>query len=220
MDFIRERDPATKQIKLTPTVLRPGHVSKNCFDCHKSAILPIHQAFKFELANGVVRKKAPNDRTVARVNRFIWRYKKKYGVPDWGHLDPGAYGPSMGPEGRLRTDEFIARASGDLNLPSSSYERVRVAMDCAGCHKDFAPLNYMQAVLSDREVSGFRRHEGILRTYIEEGWMPPGFDLSDIERKALWRCLITEYLDLETKSGVLVEWLRGFDPEPVARKGS
>jgi hypothetical protein len=122
MDFVRERDSATNQIKLTPTALSPGHVSKNCFDCHKSAILSIRPAAEFEFVNGVMRKKAANDGEVAgRANRFIRLYRAKYGVPDWGHLDTGAYGPSIGPDGRLRTDEFIARASGDLNLPSSSY---------------------------------------------------------------------------------------------------
>lgn len=214
MDFIRERDPATKQIKLIPTVLSPGHISKNCFDCHKSAVLSIRPAAEFEFVNGEMRKKAVSDGEVAgRANRFIRLYRSKYGLPDWGHLDTGAYGPSLGPDGRLRTDEFIAKASGDLNLPAGSYDRIRIAMDCASCHKGFAPLNYMQAVINNRDASSFRRREGLLRTYIEEGWMPPGFNLNEVERKALWRCLITEYFDMETKSGVLVDWLKGLDPD-------
>lgn len=213
MDFIRERVPESQDIQLTPSVLSPGHVSKNCFDCHKSAILPIKPRFEFEFVNGQMVKKAENDGVVATIaNRFISLYRKKYSLPDWGFLDPEAYGPSMGPDGRVRTDEFIRMASGDLNLPASSYDNVRIAMDCASCHQDFAPLNYLTAVRTNRDVNSFRRGEGIVQTYLEEGWMPPGFGLTALERKALWRCLIAEYFDLKTQSGILVNWLKGIDP--------
>jgi hypothetical protein len=214
MDFIRERDPSTTKINLTPTVLSNGHTSKNCFDCHKSGILPIRPANEFEFIGGVMKPKTTNDGIISgKANSLIWLYRKRYGVPDWGSLDPLAYGPSIGPEGRIRTNEFIMRVNSDLNLPATSVENVKIAMDCASCHKDFAPLNYMQAVQSNRDFSSFRRKEGIIRTYIEEGWMPPGFGLTSLEKKALWRSLMTEYFDMETQTGVLVDWLKGIDPD-------
>ncbi len=40
-DFLRERDPETRDISYQSTFLRRPNPSKNCYNCHKSAVLPI-----------------------------------------------------------------------------------------------------------------------------------------------------------------------------------
>ena len=142
---------------------------------------------------------------------IIRRYKK-YGFPDWGYLEASDYGPSLGPEIE-RKDEFIVNATRDLNLSPDSIKRVKDAMNCASCHEDFAPLNYLQAVPNDRDISGtFRRYEGLIESNIEEGWMPRNVTLTQTERTALYRSLTKEYCDFSSGSGVFIDWLKGKGP--------
>jgi hypothetical protein len=205
LDFMRQKNPATGEIKVVPADLLPSHPSKNCYDCHKAAVLPIRPQleYEFDATGKLVEKTVGVGQDADQINQLIW----SYGLPNFAVQDVAAYGPSLGPVGE-RSDEFIRNATSDLHLSSQSYARIRVQMNCASCHDTFAPLNYLQAVQSNRVLT-FLGHKGMIQTYIEKGYMPPGADLTDAERTALWRCLTLEYLDLRTRSGLLIQWLKG-----------
>ncbi|MEO7718272.1 MAG: hypothetical protein ABIY70_18885, partial [Capsulimonas sp.] len=100
-------------------------------------------------------------------------------------------------------------ATRDLDLPASSYRAVRDAMKCSKCHDDFAAINYPQALRTDLDPGVILDKNGIVHSYIKQGLMPRGQHLSDVEREALWRCLMKEYYDGESQHGLLYEWLKG-----------
>ncbi len=126
-----------------------------------------------------------------------------------GHLEAGAYGPSLGPIGNDRTDEFIAAETRDQPLPARSYGEIRSNMNCAKCHAEIGKLNYLIGVRSDAETKSFESKTGLLQTYIEQGYMPPGNTLTKRERHALWECVSKEYFDPDTGNGDFVDWLKG-----------
>jgi hypothetical protein len=64
-------------------------------------------------------------------------------------------------------------------------------------------------VRTDLDFVAFKDGKGMVQTYVDQGLMPPGADLTPIERRALWRCLMTEYFDPTSNSGLLEDWLRG-----------
>jgi hypothetical protein len=83
-------------------------------------------------------------------------------------------------------------------------------MQCSSCHNRFSTINYPQAVRTDLDINGFpASKKGMLQTYIEQGYMPPGVVLSPEERQGLWRCLLKEYCDLSAQQGLFVDWLKG-----------
>jgi hypothetical protein len=218
VDFLRQRDPQTKKISIVPTVLTPERPSKNCYDCHKTSIVPIYPALEYRFnSNGTLVPKSVGVGIVpAQVNQLILGYgaQSYAGVED---LD--AYGPSLGPIDWKRSDKDIQRIAQSLGITLSplSYVTVKSAMNCVECHdSSFSRINYLQAARSNRDPLAFERHEGLLQTYIEEGWMPPGpgpelttNTLTLDERKVLWKALTMEYLDLDRQSGIFVDWLRG-----------
>lgn len=218
VDFLRQRDPKTKKIVIVPTVLTPERPSKNCYDCHKTSIVPIYPAleYRFNSSGTLVPKSVGVGSVPAQVNQLILGY----GAQNYaGVEDLDAYGPSLGPVGWHRSDKDLQKLAQSLGVTLSpmSYDNVRKAMNCVECHdSSFSRVNYLQAARSNRDVTAFERHEGILQTYIEEGWMPPGPGpalttnaLTMDERKVLWKALTTEYLDLDHQSGIFVDWLKG-----------
>ncbi|MEO7340576.1 MAG: hypothetical protein ABI073_06840 [Luteolibacter sp.] len=217
MDFIREENQTTNEITMVPTAME-NH-SKNCYDCHKSAVLAIRPAAELHFVNGQIARKAllPDEPVTSFLKKTIIRYKR-YGIPDWGYLEPATYGPSLGPEiNRTNNKEYFTNITQDLNLSSASVDRVMAAMDCSRCHEDFAPINYLQAVPSNRDIgSTFRLGQSMIQTNIERGWMPPPspliIPLTNPERVALFRCLTREYCDLSAGTGILVDWLKGKGP--------
>ena len=205
-DFMRDRDPATGAFSLNPTSLMSPCPSKNCYDCHKSAVLPIRPkaVFRFDEGGKLVASEAPNA-TPEILNAIIFGY----GRSSFSHLDAGAYGPCLAPLGKSRPDAFIAVSTRDHPLPVESYARIRANMKCSGCHEGLAQLNGLLALGSDQDVHGFEAKMGLAQTYVEKGYMPPGNTLSPTERHALWECVAKEYFDSKTKSGLFVDWLRG-----------
>ena len=210
LDFMRVKDAETGKITPTAVVRLPfdaGHVSENCYECHKAAIIPIHPKVEYAFApsGALIEKPAKAPSRLGALNDRI----KAYGPPDFGRQQAAAYGPSMGPQHRPRTDAFIAAAAAGTGIDPASYARIRKAMECSSCHNDFAPINYLQAVRTAQEVDSFESHKGMVQTMIERGLMPPDNRLSRKERKALWQCLSKEYLDLSSQTGVFMEWLKG-----------
>lgn len=206
MDFIRVKKD--DEVSLKPAII--GNHSKNCYDCHKSAVISIQPKFELDFINGqALRKQSINREIVDELNEIIFSYKK-FGIPDWGPINLAAYGPSMGNDAVDRSDEFIARATSDLTLDSSSIAKIKSAMKCAECHSKFAPLNYLQALPHERDISGtFQRRESMIKTHILEGWMPPDENLTVAEREGLYRSLIEEYANLDKLEGSFFSWLRG-----------
>ena len=209
LDFMRMKDATTGKITPTAVVRLPSdspHKSENCYDCHKAAVIPIHPKVEYAFApSGVlIEKPAKAPSSLGAINALI----KAYGPPDFGQQQATAYGPSMGPQHRLRSDAFIAAAAAGTGIGPSSFARIRKAMECSSCHKDFAPINYMQAARTAQEVDSFESRQGIVQTMIESGLMPPNNRLTRKERKALWQCLSKEYLDLSSQTGVFIEWLK------------
>lgn len=210
MDYMRIRDPRKGFISLVPTMQLPEHPSKNCYDCHKAAAVPIHPEleFEFDKEGALVPKKRGGGQIPNLINGRI----RGYGRANLGVLDTNAYGPSLAPVGRERTDQFIKDSAKGIVLSDASVGRVRSAMKCAGCHESFAPINYLEAVRSDRDLKGVKTKRGIAQTFVEKGWMPPNNDLTPEERKVLWCSVTREYFDPVTRTGVLIDWLKGRSP--------
>lgn len=173
-------------IKLMATPLLEPNPSKNCYDCHKTAVVPIKPEEQYDF-DAVGRLVPTSSRKLEKLNELIG----KYGKTRIAYLDTSAYGPSLG--GRMP-------ASGD---------RIADAKNCASCHDGFAPLSFPEGVRTDREVNSIKDKRGIAQTFVEEGWMPPGNDLSAQERKQLWRTLSKDYFDPTSISGDFVDWLKG-----------
>jgi|SRR5579872_439211 len=210
VDFVRRKDSAGVY-HITPTVLLPDRPSHNCYDCHKAGILPIRPEFEytFDSAGRMVVKTTGVGIIPEAVNQRI----QNYGLPDFGLLDIHQYGPELGPATRQqRTPAFVRGCSMGTATDPISIQKVRLAMNCAKCHDDFAKIDYLQAVRSNRDVLAFSKlKQGMVQTYIEQGWMPPGISLTTDQRHSLWNCLMKEYFDLTTRAGVLVDWLKGKD---------
>jgi hypothetical protein len=121
------------------------------------------------------------------------------------------YGPSLGPVGRQRTDDFVKQCSGNAALSPDSIRKIRSAMNCSVCHNEdgVGAINYLQAVYNKRDVTAFRDKESMINTFVKNGWMPPGPPLSVAERSAVAACVVKEYYDQETQSGVFMDWLKG-----------
>lgn len=210
-DFLRERDARTGTFSIRSTFTLTPNPSENCYECHKSAVLPIRPAVEYDFAadGRLVEKLAGAGELPKAVNQRI----KGYGPPDFGVQDVAAYGPCLGPAEVERTDEFIRAASEVRSLADESIGKIRAAMNCAACHDQFAAINFPQAVRSNRDPDSLLGGHGMVQTYIEKGWMPPNNHLTADERTALWKCLMTEYLDLKTGRGLLADWLKNKPPQ-------
>ena len=210
MDFFRRKDSAGLYY-ITPTVLTPKRPSNNCYDCHKAGILPIKPEleYTFDAAGDMVPKTEGVGVIPNEVNQRI----QNYGLPDFSWLDIYQYGPDLGPTTRQqRTTAFVRGCSVGTATDPISIQKVRLAMNCAKCHDDFAKIDYLQAVRSNRDVLAFSKlRQGMVQTYIEKGWMPPGIPLTPDQRHSLWNCLMKEYFDLNTRTGLFVDWLKGKD---------
>lgn len=186
------------------TRVEAGKGGSNCYNCHKAAVLPIRPAttFTFDDGGALVASDEP-----APVVRGLNQRIRGYGPPRFGGaMEPGDFGPPLGPPGRERTDVLLAACAPDLD--GDARRRVAGKMRCASCHDGvtLGAINFPQAVASDQDVRELRHpHTGasvpMVATFIGEGWMPPGNALTPGERAALARCLTREYREQ------LAEWL-------------
>ncbi|RYG25687.1 hypothetical protein EON82_06185 [bacterium] len=208
-DFLRETDGTTGAISVRPNFLLSPNPSKNCYDCHKSAVLPMRPklAYRFDESGRMVEDASGRTSIQEALDRLI----ESYGKSDFSHLDGDDYGPSMGASQAFRSDEFIAWATADRPICAASYPRIRANMRCGSCHEESAKLNFLLGMRNDREVASFEAKESMVKTYIEKGYMPPHNTLTPDERTALWKCLSKEYFDQSTRRGRFVDWLRGVE---------
>ena len=206
-DFMRDRDPKSGQIEIKSNFLLKHSPSQNCYDCHKTAVLPIHPktTYRFGAKNMLEATNETQNPTLEQLNSLVFQY----GKTDFGYLKAGDFGPAIGTPTSSRSDEFIAEATKDDPVSPDSYQRIRAEMNCATCHCDFAKINYPLAVRSDQESRSFEAKKALVRSTIEMGIMPPKNDLTVKERHALWHCLTKEYLDLNSQKGTFIDWLKG-----------
>ncbi len=206
-DFMRIRDKQTGKFSIRSNFTMLHDPSLNCYNCHKSSVLPIHPAREYVLDSGgkLAENRANAGELPAKLNNLIMGY----GPPNYVYQDTFAYGPCLGPTNRYRSDAFLKSATAGLDISPTSYDRIRNAMHCSNCHNNFGVINYPQAVPTDLDLKAFRTHRGMVQTLVEQGTMPPGNTLTARERQALWRCLMSEYLNMDTKQGILADWLRG-----------
>ena len=205
-DYFREFDGATNSITPKPTFLMTPNPSQNCYDCHKSAVIPIRPkaTYAFE-PDGQMVEAGRSTELLAQLDKLIG----SYGESDLGHMITGAFGPSLGAAATVRSDEFIAGATADHPIPANSYAAIKENMNCASCHDGFGRLNYLIGVRSDGDIKSFEAKHGLVQSFIEQGFMPPGNTLSPVERHALWECVSKEYFDPATGTGAFVDWLKG-----------
>ncbi|MDR3690089.1 MAG: hypothetical protein P4L46_11965 [Fimbriimonas sp.] len=208
-DFMRVRAMEGSTTKIVPTMLLDKSPSKNCYDCHKTPVLPIHpkRTFTFSDAGQLILEDRLAAQTIQTMDAAIGRYVDC----DLKEVAYDEYGPSVGPVGRERTDEILRRTSSDPELSGESLERIRQAMNCGNCHRGPTALNFPTSAETTVGFQNFEAKKGLVQTYIEQGWMPPGPTLSDREKRDLWRSLDAEYLEPtgpDGPSGLLVDWLK------------
>ncbi len=78
-DLLRWRDPLTGEIRITSTFeLRPSP-SKNCYDCHKTAVLPIHpkSAYSFDSGGRLIESSADQNATASSLNSLVSRLRQE-----------------------------------------------------------------------------------------------------------------------------------------------
>jgi hypothetical protein len=201
-DFMRVPD-SSGQISLVPTVQLDDNPSKNCYECHKSAVLPIHPAKFIDIGWG--KNVTDLERETELVNRRAESLRNLMPIG----ADAQSYGPTLG-EGVSKSPTSLQAINPGLS--KSSVRRVVEAMTCASCHEaGTVRVNYPAAILTDSLMKTFEGGSGLAQTYVERGWMPPGSSLDTKERAALWRALDASYLDLSAQAGAFVDWLRGMD---------
>ena len=210
-DFMRIRDKLSGNIQIVPTMLGPKNPSKNCYDCHKSPVLPIHPKATYQFTSKGQLDVSDSD-TAAIIEQLNARIVG-YGNCALAGMDTGSYGPSIGSGPKERTDPWIRVNSGNMELGGESVARIRGAMRCPSCHKGSQSLNYPQSAQTNIGLLIFEQKKGLVQTYVENGWMPPNNTLTPAERTALWRCIDSEYLDSRNLSGTFINWLKGI-PQP------
>jgi hypothetical protein len=207
----RDGENATITVR---TKFESGMGTENCSDCHKTPVLGIHPAevYRFDaLGNLIPVTGAEAQATPDLINSFI----ENYGPPNYrGWQLQVHYGPAMGPIDVVRPDSFFNSCTVGTGVTTASYGKLRKAMNCAACHNEalIGRINFPLAAHTTREFALVHPDTGafspLVETYVLEGWMPPGIPLDENERMAVVRCLQHEYLDLDGKSGLLIDWLK------------
>ena len=202
------------RIEVAPRVMA-GHGNVNCYNCHKTPVVPIHPNVEYTLnkRGALVVARTGAGPLVRRLNRAI----RGYGPASFGGLlDPQSYGPPLGDPDRPRSAAFWTRCTRRYSLDAAALVRVKRALACAKCHDGsyLSPINFPQALHTDQDHDVLRhpdsgRSMALVPTYVRAGWMPPQSALRPVEREALINCLMMDYYDSTARTGALVDWLRG-----------
>ncbi len=180
--------------------------TENCAICHKTSPLGIHPDEEYVIAadGRLVLNTINPGEFQKRLNSRI----EDYGLPFFrGWMNMVDFGPTIGPNGRQRDPTFMRACTSQQMLSEQSITNVQRSMRCSTCHNTdgLGPLNYPQSLRTDFT-------SGQVREYVIQGWMPPGNRLTSSEREALYNCLVQEYHDPTTQTGLLSEWLKGEAP--------
>ena len=192
-DFWRVYDNSGN-IRVSTRLKEAGRL-ENCYDCHKSHILPITpEPASFD--------QSKFETLVKKVNARMG----SYGSMAYPGLTPEAYGPGMGPADKVRSDAYLTACTGVAD--KSSLARLRDAMRCTDCHDGYTrgTLNYPSG--KSNQLSFFKT--SLLHSYVVKNQkMPPGEELSQTERNALASCLVKEYYDgVGSEAGIFPAWLQ------------
>ena len=189
--------------------------TENCSECHKTPIVGIHpqSVYQFSSTGELIPVHGSEAGSIPNLlNSLI----EGYGPPNFRGWQPHQhYGPPLGDLKVQRTDNFLRECTQGTRVDASSFQRLRDSMNCASCHDDnlLGRINFPQATYTSREFALQNPTNGALSllvdTYILQRWMPPGTQLTDDELKALSSCLKQEYLNLDTTTGTLIDWLKG-----------
>jgi len=184
----------------------------SCAYCHKSPVLPIHPAREYVFKdNQLVQNTDKNTigQVAARINQRII----KYGPPYFGEFfTPASYGPPLGPDIK-RSAEFLSSCAGSVKFDDGQLDNL---MSCARCHNGslMGEINFPQAAYTSNDLELLQQPDGAVHAlvdrYIETGRMPrpaPPTPLTAEQKNAVTHCLMTEYFDPATKSGLLMNWL-------------
>lgn len=200
-----------------PTRYEAGQGTANCYYCHKTAVIPVYplEEYTFDQSGTMVVKTEGAGDIPRYLNNLIENYGPPY-FADW--LDPAAYGPPLGPFEQERTDAFLEKCTQPWKVSHDSFDDIRASMNCSKCHDStlLGPINYPQAVEIDLDVNVLtetNQSMPLAQVYIEQGWMPPDNNLTPPQRQALANCLMTEYYDFDSKTGLLVDWLKNTHEE-------
>jgi hypothetical protein len=171
---------------------------ENCYQCHKTALLPITPDPK-------VFDDKRFGKTVKLVNELMGGYTdiKLHG------MEADDAGPGLGPVDYAgRTGAFMASCAQGRVPDAKRLEAIRDAMNCQNCHDGSTRglLNFPSA-----HVLQPHSRKTLVRQYIvDHKKMPPGHsDFTPVERQVLNDCLKEElYGQSEAQPGLLKTWLR------------
>ena len=174
---------------------------ENCLRCHSTPVLPVKP-------DPVFFDSARFGKALAEVNQII----NHYGSSKAAGFAPNSDGPGL-LEGVTVTDALVKECAGSLLASSESISRVATAMNCASCHNG---KTRGQLTLSAMSPNQLPLGGNLISHYVQRTkTMPPGADLSDLEREALVACLSYTYSrtlrrranNKQDKSGSLERWL-------------
>ncbi len=207
VDYLRNTDRTTGAVSIIPTALAEDDPSTACFSCHKTGVIPIHPKVEYGFGSdgGLVPLPVGSPSPAEQVNRLV----REYGKTDLLAVDPDAAGPSIGHSATTITDDLVRQANPGSMLSRESIARINASLNCGRCHDLTEKINYPLSLPTDSDWHAFESGKGLVQTYVESGWMPPGNTLSGMERIALWNCLRKNYFDPASGSGTLVDWLKG-----------
>lgn len=206
VDYFRTADPASGRIAFQPTFGLKPMPSSDCFNCHKTAVLPIYPKSLLVCSPSGVSESPTGENPVVRaINARMLDWYRRTPSQERTLVDPADYGPSLG-AGDL--DGALASVAAEAGIDKERAARIRRQMTCTNCHGAFAPLNYDLSVVTDRDAASFESHRGLAQSFVENGTMPPGNDLTPDDRKILWQALARAYFDPTTRTGALVDWLK------------
>lgn len=199
--------------------------TQSCLECHSTPLRSI-SPMGYKVTNGSEKKMSTEDQaTTSRINEMMVINNLSWGkvrTADGREVKLG-HDQSLRPAGWItpgteRTEDDLKKCStrntrlrysgfGSYTyeavmsaLPNLDYAKVRQSMDCTQCHNGTirGPLNRS---FSDAEIK--------FKILVDRS-MPPGAELNDDERLALYNCLSSEKYDskLDKSWAEKAEWLK------------
>ena len=165
-----------------------GYGDDNCVECHKSGVLPI-----FPVDGSVSRNELP---FVDAVNdRFL-----SYGPPRFDkYLDTSKFGPGLGSTSPLPGANVVSTRQSHRTFPVKRNEGASSNTACVSCHHPDG-LGSLNWPMDSKVISSF----------VKDGQMPFGVELSRRERVKLYNQLVQDYFSIDNlRPGILKAWLLG-----------
>ena len=173
-----------------------------CVDCHRHGPIPILHGDRGKpivLSSSHNKKLATDQEYVDEFNNSL----AELGKVDSGQVEGTYknYGPPIGllPEDSGSGNQALSACLNEMK--GINKERVLGAMKCQSCHNG-VDYHYLQFPLGT--PGGMENGEMFLKMSMKHGNMPPGNDLSQLERNALSECLLASYFGTFKKGGEFI----------------